>query len=82
MCYTDRGFFRASYTNPFVLINELEHSDFDHYIKTLTLDSPIGKYILFLTNQHCNRNAVASKFHNKKENFCIGSKQELSKDKT
>ena len=43
----DLLFFDAAYTKSLDLMGKLEHSDFDHCIKKLTLDSPLSKPLCF-----------------------------------
>ena len=44
--HTDLWLFDASsYTKCLDSMNKLEHSDFDHCIKKLTVDSPLSKFL-------------------------------------
>ena len=45
--HTDLWIFDASYTKCLDLMNKLEHSDFDHCIKKLTVESPLSKFLHF-----------------------------------
>ena len=45
--HTDLCFVDASYTKCLDLMNKLEHSDFDHCIKKLTVDSTLSKFLHF-----------------------------------
>ena len=70
--HTDLWFFDASDIKCLDLMNKIEHSDFDHCIKQLTVDSPLRKLFSFLTHQFCSRHVTLWKIYSKKQNVFIG----------